>query len=175
VPLEEKEWRKLIARLSRRKRRSKPRQLKRRYTPYVTVRYAQKIAAENNFNQKQLAEHLGVSAGLLSRALSLLNLPWQVMRMVCRETISLGAGYYISTIKGRKNQIQIAHRVAAQKLRACDVATLINIARFLPKPLCRWSWTVQDGIRIDIESNRPLSLRAVKMMLRREIKKSSNG
>ena len=154
-----------------RSQRLNPTKYKHRHTTMATLEHTAKAVGSNQLTQANLAQQFGISEASLSKALSLLRLPWPVLRLICKGSISTTTAYHISRIKDRKSQIEIAHLADQLEMRSQDIKTLLNLLSFLPKPMRHFSLTTKDGVHVDVRSHKPISVNSIRRVLRNALKK----
>jgi ParB family chromosome partitioning protein len=90
--------------------------------PIEASRGYEQLMIESGWSVRELAESLGISAGTVSKALSLLRLPADIQTLVEEGSLSAAAAYEISRLEGDESQRELAHRVLNEGLRRDDAS-----------------------------------------------------
>jgi ParB family chromosome partitioning protein len=121
------------------------------------------IREENGWTNLQLAEELGVSAGLLTKVFGNLDNPEEIQRLVEAGTLGLRDGYYLSRIEDIAERLRIAQELAAGRLKPDGLPAMVRKGRQPgngQQPVvraCRINCPLPSGVNITV-SGEGLSL-----------------
>jgi ParB family chromosome partitioning protein len=84
------------------------------------------IREENSWNNAQLAEELGVSAGLLTLVFGTVANPDEIQQMVEDDVCTLRDGYHLSRIEDVNERLRIARELAAGRVTHHGLALMVR-------------------------------------------------
>lgn len=84
------------------------------------------IREENGWTNAQLAEELGVSAGLLTKVFGNLDNPEEIQQLVEAGTLGLRDGYYLSRVEHVEDRLHLARELAAGRIQSDALVRLVR-------------------------------------------------
>lgn len=124
--------------------------------PVELARALQELMSERGWSCRQAGQELHLSAGQISRAVSLIELPEPIQKQIDAGEIPASAGYELTRIKDPAQQAQLADEVAAGKLDRSGIRE--RVARRSEDRPTRATYRLDDGWVVTVthpSSNRP--------------------
>jgi ParB family transcriptional regulator, chromosome partitioning protein len=126
--------------------------------PLCLARAMSKLKKLKGCSSQDLATELGISGGTITKCEALLTLPEEIQALVDEGRVPESSAYEISRISDPKAQFELAHAVAAGRLKRDQVVDAVrsrigkrNITPKAGRLSCKHA-----GISITVSSNEPL-------------------
>lgn len=116
-----------------------------------------------SWNASEVADHLHIHRGTVSRALALLKLPTEVQQRVERGELAAATAYELSRIDDQQTQRRLAEKVVRETLTRAETASVVKATgKSVPHPAARSTNGTKrtihtpDGITVTLTARHPI-------------------
>lgn len=137
-------------------------QLDLRHQPFSEIargKLWRSIREENRWTNAQLAEELGVSAGLLTKVFGNLDNPEEIQALVDAGTLGMKDGYYLSRVEDVAERLRIARELAAGRVQSEALVRMVrkqkpNEKQQAVRVARRISYPLPSGVHLTVSGER---------------------